>query len=237
MEKTIESMLDCADEIGRKEGADAALAFLAQCAERVRDEDGDDSLPYAVVLNQLGFVNRSDGRYEAAADFFSQAREVLARVVGTDDPEYATAVMNLAGVERLLGRPSESLGLFEEALQVYRNAYGEESALFLTALNNIALSYQDLGDNAQALRYHLQVCFGLEELCESSPDLVVEYGTSLCNTGMCFRLEGEDQLGRELIERSLQVYDTVLSDDHFLVRQARQMLEGAADAAMSHEGA
>lgn len=237
MEETIEGMFDRADEIARKEGIDAALAFLAQCADRVRDEDGDDSLPYAAVLNQLGFVNRSDGRYEAAADFFAQAQRVLARAVGIDDPEYATAVMNLAGVERLLGRLPESLELFQEALRVYRDTYGEESPMFLTALNNIALSYQDLGDNARALRYHLQVCFGLEELCESSPDLAVEYGTSLCNTGVCFRLEGEDQLGRELIERSLQVYDTVLPDDHFLVLQARQMLEGAAGAAMCHEGA
>lgn len=235
--KVVDEMFGEAGRIEKEQGVQLALDFLELCLERVGQQFGDDSLAAAAVLNQLGFVNRSNGRYPEAADYFVRAREVLARAVGTDSPEYATAVMNLAGVQRLLGDLPASLQLFEEALAVYKAAYGEESVMYLTALNNIALTYQDMGDNARALKCHLQVCFGLEELSQQDDGLAVEYGTTLCNTGVCFRLEGEEQLGRQLIERALEVYATVLPDSHFLVRQARQMLEGDVAAAAGHEGA
>lgn len=229
--KVINEMLDEAGRIEKEQGVALALEFLEQCLGRVCHQFGRDSLAAAAVLNQLGFVNRSNGRYSEAAEYFSQAREVLAQAVGAANPEYATAVMNLAGVQRLLGDLPASLQLFEEALAVYEAAYGEESVMYLTALNNIALTYQDMGENGRALRYHLQVCFGLEQLSEQDVRLAIEYGTSLCNTGVCFRLEGEEHIGRQLIERALEVYATRLPDDHFLVRQARQMLEGDVAAA------
>ena len=227
----IDQLFAEAERIEKERGVSLALEFFEQCLGQVRHQFGDDSLAAAAVLNQMGFVNRSNGYCREAADYFAQAREVLARAVGTNSPEYATAVMNLAGAQRLLGNLPASLQSFEEALGVYEAAYGEESVMYLTALNNIALVYQDMGENSWALRCHLQVCFGLEQLSERDGGLMVEYGTSLCNTGVCFRLEGEERTGRQLIEQALEVYATLLPDDHFLVRQARQMLESKVSVA------
>lgn len=235
--EAIDQMFSQAEAIEREQGVQLALEFLAQCADESRKRYGADSLPYAAVLNQQGFVNRSHGHYPEAVEFFSQACNVLTQAVGKGHPEYATALMNLAGVQRLLGQLPESLQLFEEALDIYREAYGEDSVMYLTALNNIALSYQDMGDTGRALRCHLQVCFQLEELSEETGELAVEYGTSLCNTGICFCAEGEELLGCELIERALAVYATVLPDEHFLVRHARQTLEAhRAEAAIAGPG-
>lgn len=234
--EAVDQVFSHAEAIEKEQGVQLALDFLEQCAEEARQSCGGDSLPYAALLNQIGFVNRSHGRYPEAVEFFGRACDALAQAVGKGHPEYATAVMNLAGVRRLLGQLPESLQLFEEALGIYREAFGEESVMYLTALNNIALSYQDMGDTGRALRCHLQVCFGLEELSEATGQYAVEYGTSLCNTGICFRAEGEEQLGRELMERALAVYATVLPDSHFLVRHARQTLEAQPGAAATAAG-
>lgn len=237
MDASIDQMFAEADAIEKEQGVALALEFLAQCAADVKQRQGADSLPYAALLNQLGFVHRSHGQYAPAVDYFRQACGVLAAAVGKSHPEYATAVMNLAGVLRLQGQLEESLPLFQEALDIYREVYGEESVMYLTALNNIALSYQDMGDTAGALRCHLKVCFRLEELSTETGEWTVEYGTSLCNTGICFCAEGEPQLGCELIERALAVYATVLPDDHFLVCHARQTLEACrAEAAAADDG-
>lgn len=237
MDGTVSELIDAAGIIEREHGVDLALAFLAQCAERAETEEGAQSVAVGALLNQMGTVNRSCGRYAVAAGLFERARDALAAAVGTGDVEYATALMNLAGVWRLQGRAADSLPLFEEALAIYGGEGGEESVLYLTALNNIALSYQDLGENAAALRRHLQVCAALEAASEEGRSVAVEYATSLCNTGLCFVLEGEAELGRELVERALEVYGTALPENHFLVRRARQMLDEGLGGGAGHAGA
>lgn len=238
MGKTMEEIFAESDRISGRDGADLALQFLVQCQSGVAEEFGAESLEYAALLNELGSVSRAAFDYAAAADYFRQAMAVLEAVVGKEHPEYGTAVMNLAGILRVQGKPAESLELFQEALAVFGSSLGEESPLYLTALNNIALSYQDMGDARRALEYHLHVCRRLEVLAEQ--DICrVEYGTSLYNTGLCFRQVGEDELAAALIQQAILAYEGELAEDHVWMVHAKEtlaQLKAAAAGSPATEG-
>lgn len=234
MSGTIEGIFRESDRIAGEQGAALALAFLDQCRATVAEEFGEESREYAALLNELGSVSRVAQRYPDAADYFRQAMAVLQAVLGKEHPEYGTAVMNLAGILRVQGQLAESLALFQEALAVFGATLGEDAPLYLTALNNIALTYQDMGEVERALEYHLHVCAQLEALADDG-DWRVEYGTSLYNTGLCFRMAGEEELARELIAQAVLAYEGELADNHPLMLHAKEALEPAAGAETAAE--
>ena len=199
---------------------------MADALATIEAEHGRESLEYAAALNELGSCCRAAGDYEQAAARFQEAVEVLERVEGPKSPEYAMAVMNHAGALRVTGRLAESLALFRRAEELFAATLGEGSMEYLTAVNNEALCHQDSGDYEAAIDRHLQVCMALERLEEPS----VAYATSLYNTGFCFKQLGEEELGDELIRKSIEVYRLLLPDGHELLEHAKAAVsEGAAE--------
>lgn len=190
---------------------------MGRALEKVEAEHGRDSLEYAAALNELGSCLRAAGDYEQAAERFAQAVEALERTAGPESPECAMATMNYAGALRVTGRLAEALELFGRAEEVFAGTLGEASMEYLTAVNNEALCHQDAGDYEQAIDRHLQVSMALERLEEPS----VAYATSLYNTGFCFKRLGEEELGDELIRKSIEAYRLLLPDDHELLEHAR----------------
>ena len=207
--------IDAADDDARDKAA-----VVEASLEGILKEYGPESCEYAAALNELGSCLRAAGDYESAANRFKSAVNLLARTGGPESPEYAMALMNYAGAVRLLGRIDESLALFKHAKEAFSAALGEASMEYLTALNNEALCHQDKGDYEEALIPLVRVCSTLDRHETAS----VPYATSLYNTGFCFKQIGEEDLGEELVRRSIEVYRQLLPDGHELLERAKAAL-------------
>lgn len=220
MATSLQELFNRLDAIQGEGGALERAALVEEALDAIGKEYGQESREYAAALNELGTCYRAATNYEQAGAHFKEAIAVLERTLGTGSPDYAMALMNYAGVVRLLGRLDESLELFEQAKRLFADTLGETSLEYLTALNNEALCYQDKGDYQEALGRHVQVCSALERQGEPS----VAYATSLYNTGFCLKQIGEDDLGDELVRRSIEVYRQLLPDGHELLERAKAVL-------------
>ena len=220
MAASLQELFDRLDAI-QGEGDALEKAMLVEgTLDTLGHEYGRESREYAAALNELGTCYRAAANYEQAAVHFKDAVGVLERVTGSGSPDYAMALMNYAGVVRLVGQLDESLELFEQAKHLFAATLGETSLEYLTALNNEALCYQDKGEYQEALGRHVQVCSALERQGEPS----VAYATSLYNTGFCLKQISEEDLGDELVRRSIEVYRQLLPDGHELLEHAKAVL-------------
>lgn len=221
MSKIMTSLFEKLDAVRGSGGTPGKIALIDEALGAIEAEHGRESLEYAAALNEMGSCYRADADGERAAAYFQQATDLLDRVAPASS-EYAMALMNLAGALRLNGQLEESLEGFRRAEELFAANLGTESMEYLTALNNEALCHQDRGDYAEALVNHLNVCTALEKLDDDS----IAYATSLYNTGFCFKQDGEEELGDELIRKSIEVYRRLLPDDHVLMQRAKATLDG-----------
>lgn len=213
----IKDLFEELDAIVGEGGSTRRVELVGRTLATIEAECGRESLEYAAALNELGACYRATGDYDQAEASFHEAVEVLERVEGPKSPEYAMAVMNHAGALRMTGKLAESLTLFERAEKLFAATLGEGSMEYLTAVNNEALCHQDGGDFEAAIDRHIQVCTALERLEEPS----AAYATSLYNTGFCFKQMGEEELGDELIRKSIEVYRLLLPDSQELLERAK----------------
>lgn len=222
MSDTLQEFYDRIDALPEESDAEETLAIIKAYLEGFEATHGKGSLEYAAALNEAGSVCRGQSRYQEAEQYFTDAVKIISQTEGMSSPEYATALMNLAGVMRINGKATQSIDLFKTAMDIYANTLGVDSIKYLTAINNLALSYQDLGDYELAVAHHIDVCKALDERGENS----IEYATSLYNTGYCFKELGENKLGNELLEKALNLYESLLPDGHPFIVHTRDLLKG-----------
>jgi len=121
---------------GNNEGAETALKKALELAHQNLQAD-DPQL--ASVLNNLGAVKQSQGRYSEAEVFFRQAVSIWQHTSGAD---LGSGYSNLGHVLFLEGKLAEAEGLYRQSLEIAEKDYGPNSPETAPVLNNLAVLYQ-----------------------------------------------------------------------------------------------
>jgi len=130
---------------------DESLAAHRQ-ALRLREQlFGPDSYAVAKSLNNLGSVQFTAGRFQAALELYGRALAISRQVLGTH-PAVAMTISNVGAAHTELGDHSKSREMAAEALQMRRGLFGDESPW--AGLSLLNLGFASIGDRpTDALGY------------------------------------------------------------------------------------
>ena len=101
------------------------------------------------VLNNLGSLYYSNGRYAEAEPLLNRAIEIWSSEPAAQ-PQLATALHNLAAVYRAESRFAEARALYERAVELREALAGPNDTGLLPLLANLVLLYRDIGENEHA---------------------------------------------------------------------------------------
>ena len=134
--------------IAREELSMAAL-HCERALRIIRASSGEEDLPAAFALNNLGFVRRKQKRY-------TEAGAVLRQAIGIFEKEtpydwfLAGALWNMAGVQFAWRNYSDAEGLLRRAIEIWEKRGGGPEPGLLKALEDYAAVLRKLNRNAEA---------------------------------------------------------------------------------------
>ena len=101
--------------------------------------------------NNLAYVYKAAGRFDAAIALHEQTMEDRVRVLGEDHPETLTARNNLAAAYDDAGRLDKAIPLYEQTLADSARVLGEDHPDTSRARNNLAYAYKAIGRLDEAI--------------------------------------------------------------------------------------
>jgi tetratricopeptide (TPR) repeat protein len=112
---------------------------------------GGEHPAVATLLNNLGQVDKVQGRYAEAEPLIKRSLAIREKVLVPDHPDVARSLNNLADLYERQGRYAEAEPLYRRALAVRERAVGPDHPDTATSTNNLAFLYQIEGRTADAL--------------------------------------------------------------------------------------
>ncbi len=160
-----------------------------------KPEDLSASL-HSGLLNELGLLFNSLGKYEEALKYYQDSLEIC-KEVGDRQGEGAT-LNNIGLIYQFWGKYKEALKRYQESLEI-RNEIGDRQGEG-TTLNNIGFVYQIWGKCEEALKY-----------CKESLEISKEIGdrqgerTTLNNIGFVYQIWGKYEEALKHYQDSLEI--------------------------------
>ena len=112
---------------------------------------GPEHPAVATLLNNLGQVDKVQGRYAEAEPLIKRSLAIREKVLGPDHPDVARSLNNLADLYERQGRYADAEPLYQRAVTIRQSALGADHPDLATSLNNLASLYQAEGRTAEAL--------------------------------------------------------------------------------------
>lgn len=141
-------------------------------SQKIMQSDGIETAPAvsqketATLLNMLGELYRSQGRYNEAEPLFKRSLAMRERELGPDHTKVAESLNNLAVLYHNLRRYNDAEPLIKRSLIILENALGPDHPIVAQSLQNLASIYMTLGrfDDAIPLRLRaLEIARKIEE--------------------------------------------------------------------------
>ena len=185
---------------------------LAQQAIAIREEAlGEEALPVADSLNQLGLLHRAQGNYSAAETLYQRALAIREAGLGSDHPDVAESLNNLAVLYYTQGNYTAAIPLLERSLSTLESALGEDHEAIGILLNNLAQLYEFQGDYFRAEQTFQR---SLPILQQTLGDDHPTVAASLNNLAALYRLQGNYAAAEPLYQQSLAIRLRVLGENH-----------------------
>ena len=103
---------------------------------------GPEHPAVATLLNNLGQVDKVQGRYAEAEPLIKRSLAIREKVLGRDHPDVARSLNNLADLYERQGRLADAEPLYQRARAIRESALGADHPDLAISLNNLALLYQ-----------------------------------------------------------------------------------------------
>ena len=160
--------------------AEAAFENALRWYEEDHNKVSDN---YALVLNNLGLLYHTTGRFNLSERFTKEAL-VLRERVAKNTSAHAASLNNQGVLFKDLGRYNESEQLLDQALSMNERVDGKNTIPYALTLNNKAMLYQSIGRYSQAEELMLEaVSIAKEHLKEKSNN----YNKLMINLALLYR--------------------------------------------------
>lgn len=117
-------------------------------------EDAHDRSQHAMLLNQLGSLQKRHGDLPGAIKTYQRAMDVSTTLYGDRDPETAAAANNLAVAYTEAGDFVKAENLHMQALSMRETAYGPMHPEVAQSMANLAVVYHSSGADQKAHGYY-----------------------------------------------------------------------------------
>jgi serine/threonine-protein kinase len=191
-----------ANDPGEARGATPTAGdLLARGVDRVEELEGQPAVQ-AEMLDAIGRVYQSLGRFEDARPYLAQALELRRQVFGDSDPLVAESLERMGNILRLTGAYAEAEPYFRESLDLGRRLLGPESPRIATTLNNLSILLRTVGryQEAEAL-----VREALEIWQRAETDMDSELAFALRNLGWLRSLQGDPEGAERYYRQALEM--------------------------------
>jgi tetratricopeptide (TPR) repeat protein len=112
---------------------------------------GPEHPAVAILLNNLGQVEKAEGRYADAEPPIKRSLAIREKVLGRDHPDVARSLNNLADLFERQRHYADAEPLYQRAVANRERALGSDHPDLWTSLNNLAFLYQAVGRTPDAL--------------------------------------------------------------------------------------
>jgi tetratricopeptide (TPR) repeat protein len=205
----LETRPDRFDQIGRLHaGLGAAFDGLGQADQAAKHwqcaisyfERNEPPLLFdiAAIANNLAFLYRTSGDFDAAETYFLRALEILHSQLGQEHEETATVSSNLGALYQAAGYFEQSREMHMIALETRRNLFGEVHPDTAQSHNNLAFALLNTGDRSRA-RSHFEKA--LSDFQALGPEFSDDLEAVAFNYCAFLREEGEHQLADSISDR------------------------------------
>jgi len=173
--------------------------------------ENKEDIEFALSLNGLAGLYRSQGRYNDAEPLLLQSLYIRKRQLGNDHPDVATSLNNLALLYESQGQYKDAEPLFLQSLDIYKCQLGNDHPHVATSLNNLALLYYSQGrfNDAEPLLLQSLDIYKCQ-LGNDHPHVA----QSLNNLAQLYYSQGRYNDAEPLFLQSLDIYKRRLSNDH-----------------------
>jgi len=177
---------------------------------------GEDALPLAETLHDLGSNERYEGRYAAAERHLRRSAAIYRK---RGDPTENDALNDLAVTLFDEGRYKEAGALLEPLLEARRAHYKTTDVYLTVLMNNVAGVRFNNGDFAGASQLQREVVEAHRKRDPpSSPSM--ELGYSEVNLGLYLRLSGDAAAAEPFALESVATLRSRLGDSHWMTAYA-----------------
>ncbi|MFH0893737.1 MAG: CHAT domain-containing tetratricopeptide repeat protein [Bacteroidota bacterium] len=129
-----------------------ATQLIKEQCEIVGAIYGQQSLNYAMAVNDLGVFTEDNGRFNESEANFKKAQEIIEKNYGTNNTAWILIIHNTADLYMMMGRYGESEVLFKTAIEKAEKIWKDSNIVdFPLYLNNLARLYLSTGRNEDAV--------------------------------------------------------------------------------------
>lgn len=162
-------------------------------------------LDVATMANNLGFLYKFAGNFDAAESCFLRSLEILHSLYGQEHEKTASVSSNLGALYQSAGFNEQAREMHMIALETRRNLFGEEHPDTAQSYNNLALVLLNIGDRTSAGRYLEKALTAFEALGPEYADDIEAVASNYCGF---LREEGETYLAETIAKRANHLIGT-----------------------------
>lgn len=154
-----------------------------ECGELIKRDAGEDSLRYALHLNNLGSLYRAKGRFEDAEIAYTRALEIREEKLPELHIDITISLQNLSNIHASRGRVQSALDLSKRAIELKRQLLEPDHPALADATQTYATSLQKAGQLDEAIEQYLAAieCYelaypeGHSRIAQANSNLAVAY--------------------------------------------------------------
>ncbi len=159
-------------------------------------------LDVATMANNLGFLYKYAGDFDAAESCFLRSLEILHSLYGQENGKTASVSSNLGALYQAAGFNDQSREMHMIALETRSNLFGEEHPDTAQSHNNLALALLNTGDRSWAAGHFEKALAAFEALGPEYSDDLDAVSSNYCEF---LREEGETHLAEIIAGRVNQL--------------------------------
>ena len=191
-----------------------ALPVAEEYVNLAREQYGENHFEYAIALNNLAEIYRTQSRLDDAKKLFEQALQIEEVTLGPDHENVAVRVYNLARLHDDQENYEIAEKLLYRSIQIWEKKLGPEHKQLATALNTLAEIYVKQGreDEAEPLFEHSLTIYE-NSLGRDSAEVAIV----LKNLATLYHEQGILEEARPRMKRALEIEEQVFGPLHLNV--------------------
>jgi eukaryotic-like serine/threonine-protein kinase len=208
-----------------KDRRQSALA-LAPAARMAITRAGGDDLLRANLMNHIGVVHDSDGRYAASVEHHQKSLDLFHKVLGEEHPRIATAYDNLGVALKGQGKYDQAIDNYLKAHTIREKILDKRHPDIGNSLNNLGVVYDEKGDYKKAIAYYRQALeIWTKSLGTDNPRVAMATN----NIGSYYNDHAQFEEALDYFKQSLEIRIRLLGEKHQYTLRVRENI------AITHE--